>query len=369
MYKLGNEKRINGRYCLRLLLMVVLALTLGIPLAAYDSGTSGTSDMELFFEGKSWEEIIEEFLASSPDRPENVGVAYYNTVTGEYHEYHGDRYYLAASMYKLPLNMYFAEKIYLGEMTMDDRIFGRRYGDVQKASLQFSSNPESESLMGYLGGMDEYLDAIYPYVADEGDDYDREEMRRIAFTPNQMLHALKLLYAEPERYPDILYYLGEANQDNFFCKYEDRFPIAHKYGWIVDNGLTVVNDAGIIGTDEPILLVFMSNFNSGDTVTIGQFCTLMCDYCQYWHSVHQREAEERSATEFIPEITQDTENEEETETSEAVGVVSEELPPDVEHERIVQATEKRTTYWLFPLPLLIAAAVIYLLRRKPMSKK
>ena len=65
------------------------------------SGTSGTSDMELFFEGKSWEEIIEEFLASSPDRPENVGVAYYNTVTGEYHEYHGDRYYLAASMYKL----------------------------------------------------------------------------------------------------------------------------------------------------------------------------------------------------------------------------------------------------------------------------
>lgn len=288
--------RRRGKAEVFVLCFMLLASLLGLcePVCAGSvGGAAGVAPEPDFarFAGLSWEELTREFLAQAPGSAENVGIAYYNTVTGEYHSYQGDRYFYAASLYKLPLNMYFAEKIYRGEMSFDDKIYGRRYGNMQKASLQFSSNPESESLMGYLGGGKRYLDALRPYLAGEDEDYDFSFLRDNRFTPCQMLHALRLLYETPERFPDVLYYLGQATQNNFFCKYETRFPIAHKYGWLSEEGITVVNDAGIIWTEEPILLVFMSNNNSGDTVTLGQYCVLMCDYCQYWHRVHLAAAE------------------------------------------------------------------------------
>ena len=365
------QKSIYHGICI--LMTILLAFGLWILPTAASTDASDGEDGAVDFANLTWEEIVEEFLSRSPGRPENVGIAYYNTVTGEYHAYHGDQYYQAASLYKLPLNMYFAEKISLGEMTMDDRIFGSRYGDIQRASLQFSSNPESEMLQGYLGGMDEYIDAIRPYVADEGDDYDRTQMRRIAFTPNQMLHALKLLYAEPERYPDVLYYLGEAEQDNFFCKYEDRFSIAHKYGWIAEEWLTVVNDAGIIRTDEPILLVFMSNNNTGDTVTIGQFCVLMCDYCQYWHSVHQAEAKKtvaaeaeppQSTVEAVAELVEDAEIAPEEKIAGAAEETASELPANAVSESAVQMKEQPAFHWLLLIPVLVGACLGCLRKKK-----
>ncbi|MBR1496686.1 MAG: hypothetical protein IJ617_03595, partial [Oscillospiraceae bacterium] len=242
------------------------------------------------FLNRSWEEIVEEFLTKKSARREYIGLAYYNTVTGETHFYNGGEYFYAASLYKLPLNMYYGEQVYRGEMTMDDIITsGLRYGDMQRSSLQFSANWTSEQLQGYLGSDDDYIDAILPYIVPEGEDYDRAALRRNSFTPEQMLRALQLLYDAPERYPEVLYYLKEAMPDNFFRLWERRFPIAQKYGWLSTDGVDICNDAGIVWTDEPILLVFMSQYLPGSTVAIGDFCVLMSDYSQYWHGIHLAE--------------------------------------------------------------------------------
>ena len=306
---------------------------------------------------------METFLAQTPGSPENVGIAYYNTVTGEYHEYHGDQYFHAASLYKLPLNMYYSEKVFLGEMTLDDKIAGQRYGDMQRASLQFSSNPESESLMGNLGNG--YLDAIRPYLAEENEDYDRRQLLKNCFTPRQMIHELSLLYSQPEHYPDMLYYLQKANQDNFFCKYEQRFSIAHKYGWLSEEGFTVVNDVGIVWTEEPILIVFMSNNNSADTVTIGQFCVLMCDYCQYWHSfpleaeeVISGEDDRRQINEI--EIAKQAQDEI-TEPDVGEFDTTEDLLEKLQNDGILPGVETHqviiTVRWLLLVPILFACYI------------
>ena len=78
------------------------------------------------FLDRTWDEIMAEFLRRKYAAAENVGVVYYNTVTGETHMINGDEYFYAASLYKLPLNMYFGEKIYNGEMSMDDKIYNLR---------------------------------------------------------------------------------------------------------------------------------------------------------------------------------------------------------------------------------------------------
>ena len=79
--------------------------------------------------------------------------------------------------------------------------------------------------------MSAFVDAIHPYILDEGEEGDRNQLMNNCFTPRQMLRALKLLYEDPERYPDVEYYLKLAMPDGFFRQNERRFPIAHKYGW------------------------------------------------------------------------------------------------------------------------------------------
>ena len=301
----------SGRKYLRMILILLLILSIGLQVLAEEpvepepepapaaETASPESDLpprdvpadDPRFLDRSWDEIMTEFLARKYAPTENVGIVYYNTVTGETHMINGDQYFYAASLYKLPLNMHFGEKIYNGEMSMDDKIYGLRYGDMQRSSLQFSANWTSETLQGYLGGMSAFVDAILPYILDEGEEGSRNDLMTNSFTPAQMLHALKLLYKDPDRYPDVLYYLQLAMPDGFFRQYEKRFPIAHKYGWLNEQGLGIANDVGIVWTDEPILLVFMSNFIPGSTITIGEYCALMCDYTQYWHGRRLTETE------------------------------------------------------------------------------
>ena len=85
------------------------------------------------FLDRSWEEIIDDFLTEHHLEPDSVGLAYYNTVTGETHIHNGDMPFHAASLYKLPLNMYYAERIYLGEMSMDEL---RRHAAFQPPVLR-----------------------------------------------------------------------------------------------------------------------------------------------------------------------------------------------------------------------------------------
>ena len=248
------------------------------------------------FLDRSWEEIIDDFLTEHHLEPDSVGLAYYNTVTGETHIHNGDMPFHAASLYKLPLNMYYAERIYLGEMSMDDTVYGMRYGDMQRSSLQFSANWTSEQLQANLGTVDNYINCILPYMVPEGGEYDIHALRTNRFTAAQMLYTLQTLYADPERYPDVVYYLKLAMPENFFRLWEKRFTIAHKYGWFVDENASIANDVGIVWTDEPILLACLTLDIPGATLAIGDYCVLMSDYSQYWHGVRLAEQAAAAAT-------------------------------------------------------------------------
>ena len=74
----------------------------------------------------SWDKIIENFLDKYEDRNKSCSITlgYRNLVTGEEHFYKGGEYMVTCSMYKVPLNMYFTEKVYNGEMDWDTEIGG-----------------------------------------------------------------------------------------------------------------------------------------------------------------------------------------------------------------------------------------------------
>lgn len=242
------------------------------------------------FEGKSWEDVISAFFEKWGIRESSVTLGYYNTVTGEEHYINEDKYMHAASLYKVPLNMYYAEKVYNGEMAMDDLIRGIPYDRIQTNSIQYSSNELSEMLEHNIGTYREYKEAIAPYVCDDPDALPDQFYTGNTFTAAQFIHALKKLYEAPERYPNVLELMKLATPGMFFAMGEDRFVIAQKYGYYKSENLLNLNDAAVVYTDDPILLVMMSNFMSGSTYAMADFCTLMCDYTQYGHQKRAQEA-------------------------------------------------------------------------------
>lgn len=235
------------------------------------------------FVGKSWEQVLEEFFAERDIDPGTLSAGYYNTVTGEEHYLNGDMVMVGASVYKLPTNMYYAEKVYNGELAMDTVIAGASYEVMQRASLVMSDNVTGEILQTQIGTYAEYRAAIGKYLGvNEGDLAPEDEYYRCnVFTAEQMIHCLKMLYAEPERYPGVLDCMKQAYQTNYFALTEQRYQIAHKHGYLDYEGHRYINDCAIIYTEQPFLLVLFTDNVQGGLWTMADFCTLMCDYTEY----------------------------------------------------------------------------------------
>ena len=233
------------------------------------------------FEGKSWDDIMEEFFLKYGIDHERITVGYYNTVTGEEHYIRPDQYMVAASMYKVPLNMVYAERVYNGEMDWNTKIYTVEYQLLMEECIINSSNNFAEVLWSNLGGYSQFRRYIAPYMGEDPDTVDWKFYENNFFTARQMMTCLKTLYKESERFPKIIDTMKKAEPENYFSLFEDRYEVAHKYGFLQEEYHLYMNDCGIAFTDDPILLVmFTDNVNKAYDV-LGEYCTLMCDYTQY----------------------------------------------------------------------------------------
>ena len=116
------------------------------------------------FKDKTWDEIVDAFFAEHSTGPGFITFGYYNTVTGEEHYYDGDKYVVAASMFKIPLNMLFTEKIANGEMDWDTKIRGIAYENMLEWTIVNSDNQMAEYLWKATGSYRTYRELICPYM-------------------------------------------------------------------------------------------------------------------------------------------------------------------------------------------------------------
>ena len=119
--------------------------------AALEAVEASAPGDEISFEGKSWDEIMDALLAKHNTSRNNVAVAYVNLVSGDEYFINPDTYMVAASMYKLPLNMYFTEKLNSGEL---EWMYPFPYEGVRDDSIIYSDNNQSMFLYDILGGYD-----------------------------------------------------------------------------------------------------------------------------------------------------------------------------------------------------------------------
>ena len=186
-------------------ILICLCLCLGVlPVSAAAEASS--------FEGKTWDDAVAELLEKyDVDGEETlVGLAYYNTVTGEEHYYNQSEYFVTASMFKIPINMLFIDKIAAGEIPENVSLGGYNYKTILDFTILNSDNAKAELMWKYLGGYRTYREMICPYMGVEAETVEEKYWENNYFTPQQMLHCLKMLYEGAEQYSELIDRLLQA---------------------------------------------------------------------------------------------------------------------------------------------------------------
>lgn len=271
------------------------------------------------FEDKTLEQVMDEFMAEYQLTENNFSISFYNTVTGESYDFNEKKFAIAASTYKLPLNMYFYEMEAQGliDSNAPFRWTGMTLAEVHEASILYSNNEVSEAMTGYWNG--NYY--IYKENMRKYTDMPLEEIADSYYQTNHsctrmMMDTLKYLYKNQDQFTELIGYMKRAMPGQYFQAGVQEYEVAHKYGEV--DGF--INDVAIIYTPQPILLAVYTQGIYGSGVC-AQAARLLTDYT-VWKAGAQ--------TEVSAEVTEEPEQEPVVLPVEEVEVIPTEQPEEPE---------------------------------------
>ena len=348
----------------KLLILLALAAALTVSAAAYEIPED--------FTDRTLDEVVTEFREAYGLTEDNFSICYYNTVTGEEYAWNDTWFSIAASTYKLPLNMYFYEMQQAGEITGDTYITwtGQTLDYIHEQSIVNSNNELSEALMYYWGDHVTYKEKLRKYFTMTDEEIDPSYWQANWFCTRMMMDCLKYLYENQERFEELIGYMKQAMPGQYFKRGVTEYEVAHKYGSVQ----WFNNDVGIIYTPQPYLLaVYTQGGTIGGDGICAEAARLMTAYT-VWQGEHmpEPEPEEEEAPSRTVEMTvEEVELPEREETPEAVlELPTAEEPPDPAPEEVPEPEpeepEKSTpSLWmLVPVGSLAVLVLLLLLKRK-----
>lgn len=261
----------------RLLAVLLAALCLLLPVSAESAAEDTLADQ------------VEAFMAERGLTERNFSMYYHDTVTGEEYCFNETAMMVAASTFKLPLNMYFYEMEAAGDIAPDAWIprAGATLAHCHEMSLLWSDNPSSIGMLYYLGNFRAYKDCMRKYFTVTDEELDPKYYANNYYSTSMMMDALKYLYAHQEAFPQLLDYLKQAQPDAYFKKYITDCPIAHKYGSFEG----AENDVGIIYADRPFLLAVYTQ-GVGEDIS-ARIALIAKEYADRQHAAAVAEEEAR----------------------------------------------------------------------------
>ena len=228
---------------IRLIALLLAALLLALPVSAGEQPEQAP---------ESAQSVVEEFMTEYDLKENNFALWFYNPVSGEEYSFNGDAMMVAASTYKLPLNLYYYDLERAGQVTGDTIIteVNQDLRSCHRDSLLWSNNEVSMGMLHQLGGFRAYKDAMLTYFTTPVEEIPVDYYLGNSYSVHMMADALKHLYAHQEQYSEMLSYLKQAMRGAYFTRLVGSIPVAHKYGSFEG----AENDTGIFWADEPFLL-------------------------------------------------------------------------------------------------------------------
>lgn len=226
-------------------------------------------------EASSLAALFDSFRAEWGLTESNFAVSYYDTVTGESYDWNETHMMVAASTFKLPLNLYYYEKENAGELEPDTLITqgGATLDVCHYLSIVESNNEISHALLYRIGTFPEYKEAMRKYFTMTDDEIDPKYYQDNYYCTRMMMDTLKYLYARQDEFPELIDYMKQSNPQNGYFKAKvTEMEVAHKYGDFEG----AENDVGIFYAEHPFLLAVYTQ-NVGETV-VQDAARLAADY-------------------------------------------------------------------------------------------
>lgn len=259
-------------------LLLCLCLVIGLVPSAFADGEEGES-MSIIRD-EEIQTIITDYLSSKGIAPERVGIGFCYTATGDEWYMNGDEWMYAASLYKLPLMMLLSERVQSGELSQDSNIAGLSVDTIEEYILVYSNNDWAHTIRAYLGGDEVWRGEAKKYSAIADEDYAADYLPYCYFSPRYVTDCLKTLYFESERFPKITEYMKQAEPGKYLrTEMEGQYPIAQKYGSYIEPNQTWNNHAaGIVFSDNPVIITVMTKNVDNYNAVIGHLAKLLTDY-------------------------------------------------------------------------------------------
>lgn len=268
------------------------------------------------FANSTLEAVLNQFMEENGLDEDNFSMSCYLTGTGELFSFAGDTFRVAASTYKLPLNMVYYDMERQGKLSPDTYIDGYSLSTMHYETIVNSNNDMAISMLYNLGSfrtyreiMTQFYDQDYPSVYYAGNNINSD----------YMLAVLWKLYCCQEDYPELLDNMKAAAYGQYFQLYQGEYEIAHKYGYFEG----AVNDVGIIYTPEPILVAAYTEQVGYAESKLGALAELLTEYSVY--RTQQKAAQEaREKAEREAEAKRAAEERAEAESAAAMAAAAEE---------------------------------------------
>lgn len=194
--------------------------------------------------------------------------------------YNADKLFETASLYKLPLNMYFYELEAAGDIASDEPIYGVPLDYCHEQSLVYSNNELSQLMVDWIGSYRQFKDIAFGYTGLDESERGFDYCASGGFTARMMVGMLQTLWDDPETFGQEIDYLKEANPGEYLESGECGLEIAQKYGYEHYDGILNICIAGIVYTDEPFLITVLTRGVGWAEVLMGELCDAFAEYEQ-----------------------------------------------------------------------------------------
>jgi len=260
-----------------LLLATLLVLTVFVP--AYEVPAD--------FTGLELEQVMADYMAERGLNEDNYSVSYTNTVTGETYTFNDEKFMVAASTFKLPLNMYYYEMEQEGLIAPDAYISraGTTLDNAHYESMVWSNNEMSIGMLYNLGEFRDYKELMRKYFTMTDEEIDYVYYVDNYYCTRMMMDALKYLYEYRADFEELIGYMKQAQPGQYFKAGVTEYEVAHKYGFFEG----AVNDVGIIYAPQPFLLAVYTQ--DTDESVVAETAALLTAY-NVWQNRPEPESDE-----------------------------------------------------------------------------
>lgn len=246
------------------------------------------------FEHQNLEQVLEQFREEEGLTEDNASLSCYMTGTRELVSFAGDVFRVAASTYKLPLNMVYYDMEREGEISPESYIDGYFLPTLHYETIVNSNNDMAIAMLYHLGSFWQYREIMTQFY---DQDYPNEYYADNNINSDYMLAVLWRLYCRADQYEQLLEHMKIAARGQYFQLYQGDYEIAHKYGYFEG----AINDVGIIYTPEPVLVAAYTQDVSWAEDKLGRLAQVLTEYSLYhtqkkrWDTEQERLAAEEAA--------------------------------------------------------------------------